>query len=306
MPTLQVPKDTPAIVGRTLTRDDVAIVQAWQRGNWDAVLAMANGALKANPGDVFARMFHGTSSFNLGHYDDAIADESIVLTTEPAAVMALQVRGASEYAVDRYQEAIADETRALALHETAFSHNYRGAARFMIGQYADAVSDLNDALTIDPRNTWAISIRGAAKAFADDPRGALRDLDDALQASRNDAYTRTMRGYARWLVDDYRGAIADETVALAQRPDVMAFGVRSLAETASHDFPAALRDAGAAVAAGGKDAFTYEALGDALIGNRMYGEAVKAYDAALKVNPDPDPSLRAKRAWAAAHSGARS
>jgi tetratricopeptide (TPR) repeat protein len=83
---------------------------------------------------------------------------------------------------DQYDRAIQDYNQAIKLNpKDSFPFNNRGNAYFNKGQYDRAIQDYNQAIKLNPTFAMAFNGRGAAYAGKGQFDNAIRDYDQAIK-----------------------------------------------------------------------------------------------------------------------------
>gem|GEM_PF-6675340 len=97
----------------------------------------------------------------------------------------------------------------LSFGQNVNSYVNDGISKCKIGAYSNAISVLNQAITMDPKNSEALYFRGVAKFEMGDYRGAILDFSKAIALNPNKFEAYYDRGIAKKRIGDYLGARED-------------------------------------------------------------------------------------------------
>jgi tetratricopeptide (TPR) repeat protein len=166
-----------------------------------------------------------------------------------------------------YGRRVAEETDALSRDgRNAESYRCRAVAHYHRGAYHEAISDLTALLRLKPKDSAALAERGAARNRVGAHKTAIRDLTEAVRLNCEDAMAFCELALARVQLGYRRQAERDCRKALAIAPGL----------------PAA-----------------HYALGRVLAARGKYKEALRAYTAAIRLQPNF--AFRALRGRSLAH-----
>jgi len=236
-----------------------------------------------------------------GNLNEAVAilDEAIRLDSRMAVAFAQ--RCACYYDLGDYAKALEDANQAVALApKEADSYRWRAHAADALGQCELAVSDLTEVLRLDPKDSWLYYERGRAQCGLGDFRAALADAERFLAKCPDEALGHQALASARDHLHETDAALAaiDEAVRLEpNNGEFQFFRARLLwelgrLEEASAEYEAAL----------GQPCMERGEWRDMAIMDRHwlagqiaqkngdYREAIRQYDAALKVIEQSDES----------------
>lgn len=90
----------------------------------------------------------------------------------------------------------------------------RGGARLRQGAAKEALVDLDQALSIEPENLFALRDRAEARLKTDDQDGALDDFNKKLQLAPGDGRALCGRGEVKLQKGDKEGALTDFQLAM--------------------------------------------------------------------------------------------
>ncbi|MBA4224330.1 MAG: hypothetical protein C0458_26705 [Methylobacterium sp.] len=218
--------------------------------------------------------------------DAALRDFDAALKAVPNHLAALRGRAHTLSELGRHTEAAALIERAMALGGRATLLADRALLRERAGNIAGARADLDDAIALDPSNSWARGTRGRFRQDEGEHEAALADLDAALSLEPEVTSYHYRRGLSLVALARPREAIAAFDAALRLEPTVVQVWLeRGRAfEALGHDGPAlasyerALRLDGRHETSLSRRAFLLQRL------DRV-DDAIAAYDRLLAVQP---------------------
>ena len=125
-------------------------------GRFDAVLALAREAQRANPLNHQAHRIAGGALIQLGRIPEAQLEFDAALRLRADDALALQGMAAVAHLTGRHEEAVSYYRRALELlPEDASCHNRLGAALVQLGRLAEAKREFAEAARLDPTDVSA-------------------------------------------------------------------------------------------------------------------------------------------------------
>ena len=176
------------------------------KGDYDRALVELNEALRLSPQYQFAYIHRGETYEHKGELNKALADFRTALSFDPTqkgtagrqaaegirrVEQKLAALGSAEWTAcfngPHSDERIAACTHLIAggklrgddLTQAYFRRGVSYAA--FKGDFDRAIADLNEAVRLDPKHAFAISVRGAAFVYKRDFDRALADLNEALR-----------------------------------------------------------------------------------------------------------------------------
>lgn len=251
--------------------------------------------------------YNGGPVFRLGSETrqaqaDAIAPSSIG-SPAPASSGAGEAKTASEFSLRgsaslarrNYAAAIADFGKAIELEPKEARHYMdRARARLGSGQALHAMADIAESLKLRPGDTEALLTRGALYLASKDEAAAAADFEAARRHAPDNRdlmmrigqtynaaghYEAAIREYDRWLASHAANDAAPRV--LNERCWSRALWGKEL--------EAGLADCDAALKKGGRNSSFMDSRGLILLRLGRLDEAIRQYDAALKLQP--------KQAW---------
>jgi len=154
------------------------------------------------------------------------------------------------------------------------------------GDYDLAIRDLDDAASVNPRNSVAFNNRGYNYSQKGDYDRAIRDYDEALQIAPRSPITLANRADAFTSKGDYDRAITDADSAVQLDPkNGVNFYVRARAYELKGDYDRALRDCDDALHLNPNSANFYARRGDIYRDKSDDDRAIRDYDEAIRLDP---------------------
>lgn len=269
--------------------------------------------------------------------EDRIKDLDEAATLDPSDPQPLRLRAATKLGMNKPEEAVKDFDAALKLEpDHAATHEARGLALAAQKKWDEAKESLTKAADLVPRSPAAVLQRGRVNMLAGNVKAALADAEEALKITPDMPEALLLRSQARQMTGDKKGALADVDLLLQRFPNApMALRARiaflvddqrtaealrdleKLAKLEPNDPNVALqtavlqqaeKDHDGAIATIDKllktDAANWRALrlrGDAYLSLGKQAEAIKDYEAALKIEPK-ESGLLNNLAWVLATS----
>jgi len=180
--------------------------------------------------------------------------------------------------IDRGERESRDE-RSAAYVNRAYAYNNQQ-------QYDLAIHDLDDAITLNPRNSHAFNNRAWAFKEKGDYDRAVRDYGEALRVEPKNNIARVNLAEAYRDKGDYDQAIRICEDALQQEPtNAYVFSVRARAYVGKGDRDRAVRDFDEAIRINPKNADFFTGRGDLFRERGDNDRAIRDYDEAVRVNP---------------------
>jgi tetratricopeptide (TPR) repeat protein len=257
-------------------------IEAYEKRELDEAIASFKTTLRLEPSHFGAQYMLAVCYLVSGRLDQAEISLTACQSRRPDFVwiyilrgFALGEAGARALAADRRAEArtrfaaaAADFAKAKACKQTTDASYAllvnRGVSHFRQEQYNDAIQDLNQAVALDPKQFQAYV-----------------NLAEVYQSMKNWDDAREQLGKAIRLRPELAGLYRNRALLNMDRGDLAA---------AREDFEETIRHEK------GRAAGDYAQLAGILYTQQQYGEAIKACDAALKI----DPGLAVARRYQAA------
>jgi tetratricopeptide (TPR) repeat protein len=154
------------------------------------------------------------------------------------------------------------------------------------GDYDLAIRDLDEATSVNPRNSIAFNNRGYNYGQKGDYDRAIRDYEESLQIAPRSALTLGNRAEALVSKGEYDRAITDlDSAAQIEPKNGYYLYVRARAYELKGDYDRALRDCDEAIHVTPNEAGFYARRGDIYRDKTDNDQAIRSYDEALRLNP---------------------
>ncbi|RYY52158.1 MAG: tetratricopeptide repeat protein, partial [Comamonadaceae bacterium] len=153
--------------------------------------------------------------------NEALRDFDAALKAVPNHLAALRGRAHTLSELGRHAEAAALIERAMVLGGRATLLADRALLRERAGDIAGARADLDEAITLDPSNSWARGARGRFRQDEGEHEAALADFDAALALEPEVTSYHYRRGLSLVALARPREAIAAFDGALRLEPTVV-------------------------------------------------------------------------------------
>jgi tetratricopeptide (TPR) repeat protein len=165
-----------------------------------------------------------------------------------------------------------------------WAYNRRGEERAKEGRDKEALADFEAA--VEAGGSWrAIHNRGVSYAAVGRYQQAMIDFDKAIQLNGRYPNAYFNRGELKFQQGDLTGAVDDYTQALQLAPDAAMFNSRGYALYRLERFGEALRDYGEAIKLDPENAAALINRADTYSDLGQYGDAARDYRAAVKLAP---------------------
>jgi tetratricopeptide (TPR) repeat protein len=272
----------------------------FNKSDFDRAIADFSEAIEINPKMAMAYNARGVTFEEKGDFDRAIADSDKAIEIDPKYAPAYSNRGnALMNKGGDLDRAIADYTKSIEIdplqqggaHLNAYYK--RGFAYQMKRDLDRAMTDYSKAIDVDPKQALAYIGRGFILRVRGDLDGAIADYTKAIEIDPTHALPYIRRAEAYQDKSDVDRAIADYAKAIEIDPkSAAAYNSRCRFRVkANLDLPLALSDCEDAVRLAPNNATFMDNRGFVYLKLNRLEEAIRDYDAALKINPKLPGSL---------------
>lgn len=231
----------------------------------------------------------GHEALREGNARDAIEEFTRAIKLRPTVAAGYRLRALAHRAVHDRPSAIADFTDAIK-HSPQESQLYaERASEYLKQQRFDlAIADCNEAIRIDPGRGDVIGIRAAAHGRRGDTAAALADYETALTADSERAFEYLCsRGRLHLELEDYPAAIRDASAAITLKDDHLpAYELRALARQRGKLYAEAEIDFREILAREPANRAGLLGLAFTLVEQRKWAECLEAVEAVLAVMPN--------------------
>ncbi len=211
------------------------------------------------------------------------------MDTTPTTAAGFVSRGNDLLDRGRFGDAIKDFDAAIALDpKNVYALADRGIARVWKGDLEEAGKDLASADAIDPRNAIVFRARGLIADHQNKPRDAIAAYSTALDIEPNNPFALARRAKDYRAVGDSENALKDSAAALKVNPrDVDLYLLRANIFRSMGKKDDAVAEAAAVASANPDSAYAQTVSGAIYAAFLMKPEAIKAYDRAIAIKPEP-------------------
>jgi tetratricopeptide (TPR) repeat protein len=115
----------------------------------------------------------------------------------------------------KYEEIFMFETENLVIHIRD-----RGVSKQELGQHEEAIKDFDEAIRLDPKDSFAFRNRGYSKQSLGQHEEAIKDYNEAIRLDAKDSFAFINRGYSKNKLGYYEEAIKDYDEAIRLNPRV--------------------------------------------------------------------------------------
>ncbi len=254
-------QEADAVPPATASDDFLIGADAYDRGDLEQAAAHFESALRRKPDHFWAAYFLALCRLKQNQPAEAEAHLTAALARRPDFVWLYLLRGYANGMLDNTPAAEADFRKALELNPPPFARYgvfvNRGAMYVERGKLELGVADLRQAVELLPDQYQARANLAAAYARQKKWADAARELDEAIRLRPDRAALYRQRGRLALARDDADAALKDFDRAVSLEPP----GDPGLAEDQAE-------------------------RGRILQGRHLPDDAVRAYDLALEVRPD--------------------
>ena len=199
-----------------------------------------------------AKQYHdrGVSHMNAKRNTAAIRDFSSAIRQDSKFAKSYGMRGWAFYHKGDNRTALADFDQAISLDATnAHIFHGRGMAKKSMKKYDEAIRDFSNAIRFSPEDATHYNQRGIATLYTRDVKSSYKDFVQATKLEAKNGIYFANRAYAARLIGLYDDSVSSYSTALNLR---------------------------------GANHIYYNGLGLALMGQKKYGTAQKAFLLAIK------------------------
>ncbi len=169
----------------------------------------------------------------------------------------------------------------------------RGVARHRSGAFGTAIEDYSMALSIDPELAPARYCRGAARAEIEDWRRASEDFTAVLERVTDDVPALAGRAAARAMLGDVEGTSRDlERLDPGELPLTARLHVARV-RAVREEWDEAVRQCDLALREDPRSGAALMIRGDALLEANRFEEALRDFEAVVRIGPESPRSLTA-------------
>jgi tetratricopeptide (TPR) repeat protein len=134
----------------------------------------------------------------------------------------------------------------------------RGSDKYFQRDFPGALADYNQAIALDPKNSYAYDKRAGLREQMRDLQGALTDYNQLIALEPKNSRAYFARGLLKQDLKDYPGALADYNQGIVLEPKIFgAYLTRSTLKEKLKDYPGALADLNQMIALKPKDFYPY-------------------------------------------------
>jgi tetratricopeptide (TPR) repeat protein len=258
----------------------------------DAVTAYTK-ALQREPSNIYALERRSTAYAALGDGEHAAADRiaaaDAAIAADPNAASPYLVRGNLMLDSRRLDDAIKDFDRAVALDpNSAVALANRAVGYAWKEDFKAATKDADAASSMDPKNALVLRAHGFVAQRIGNAPDAIRDYTAALQIEPSNGFALGHRAEVERAAGDNESALRDAAAALKQQPDwidLYLLRANILRNLGRRD--EALAEAAAISTANPNNSYAHVVAANIYNAFHMDAEAIRAYDRALALKPEP-------------------
>lgn len=190
-----------------------------EKKEFDKAIEQLNGAIEKDADQPLAWFLRGLSKAGKGEHETALADYDEAVNrlgshseiADTAKARMFLYRGLSRFALNQNDPAIADFTEALNRGYVNRSEAlaYRGVCYGRKEDFGNVFKDLNEAISLDPKNHYAITNRGYYNSLVGDNAAAIKDHTMAIALKPDDKVSYLNRGYTYLQDGNAQQALSD-------------------------------------------------------------------------------------------------
>lgn len=260
----------------------------------EAILILKK-TIKINPTYVDAYNKMAFAKLKLKDYKGAEKDLEKAEQLLPLNYETSKLKGINFYYENKFNECkLALDTALYIAHEEKIDdaelYYYRAQLMFKGKSNKMALEALESATEINPRYIEAYLLKGEVRFAMKDYNYAIKELTEAIRVmpeTKPDYAAYKLRAKSKFEIADYKGSVKDWNMYLEAFPDEEAALVAcGAAKINSNDNSGAIVNLDAAIKLNAKNPVSYCYRGVAKGGNKMYTEALKDLDHAIKLKFD--------------------
>jgi tetratricopeptide (TPR) repeat protein len=162
-------------------------------------------------------------------------------------------------------------------------------------EYDKAIQDFDEAIRLDPKDSFAFSYRGIAWYSKEEYDKAIQDFDEAIRLGPKYPHLFYHRGLAWFHKKEYDKAIRDFDEAIRLDPKLaIAFHDRGYMWFHKKEYDKAIQDFDEAIRLDPRWASVFNYRGIAWLEKKEYDKAFKDFDEAIRLVPKYAPALNNK------------
>ncbi len=208
----------------------------------------------------------------------------------------LLLEGRRLFSEEKYEDALDAFDNALKINpKTEFALSIKGVALVSLGRYEEALEALNKALEINSRNEIALSRKGLALASLGRHEEALEAFDNALEINPKDEFSISRKGLALEILDRHEEALETFNNALEiNSRNEFALSMKGVALMSLDRYEEMLETLNKVIEINQRSELALSGKGLALGMLDRYEVALEAFDKALEINPRDEFSVSSK------------
>lgn len=198
-----------------------AALDALDRGDYEAALALNARALQLAPRDAQLHYHRGNLLSQMKYYKEAAAELSYAIGLRPNYTYALVTRGMVLSELDETEQALRDLNLAIQIDPTIPTAWFnRGLLHADLKQWSRAAQDLAECCRLKPYEVKYFSEASHAHLLAGLHRESFGYANRALELGCREPTIFSTRGQCYLHFNDYGAALADLNHAIALNPNV--------------------------------------------------------------------------------------
>lgn len=175
--------------------------------------------------------------------------------------------------------------------EIANSYMYRGAANGFLGKFSDALNDMDSSFFLDSSNKKINYYYGKIYLLKKEYKTAIQYTSKAISNNSKDASAYDQRAVANIALNNFAATIADENIAIKIDPlNQMYYTDRGFAKLKLKQYDEAIKDFNASLKLEpNQKAYADRGLAYSLL--NQHQKAIADYTKSLEINPDDSEIL---------------
>lgn len=244
-------------------------------------------AIKLNPKNDRAYNDLGNAYYSSGEYEKAIEQYQKAKELKPDEAIYYSNIGDANRALGNWDEAINHYNEALRKNERDdWSLNSLGIIYYMKREYDRSIEYYNEAIGINPSQIYYTNI-GDSYRMKGDTDSAIPYYEEAigLNADHDPAYNAL--GVAYYTKGEFDKAREYYQKAIQLKPSAVYYSNLGDVHRALEKWDEAIKNYNEAVKLDERDDLSYNGLGNAYFGKRLYSKAIEQYEKAKSFNSNP-------------------
>lgn len=266
----------------------------YQAGEYEEAIDTYTAGIERFPDYIDFYTNRGMAYFEMGDTDNALHDLDHAVTMEEHAPEAYANRGMVYLGIGDYQSALVDFYKAIEEKEyfeivdgLYYTYLNLGTLLNQVGEQEQALAVYELAMAENDEDPSLYNAMGMLYIVTEEYEKAIEFFNIALDMDQNFAYAYGNRGHAYYKMGDYSIALSDANTALSIDPYIpQVYDMKAKAQIALEDVGSAKKTIRLGLDIWESFADLYITLGNVLMSEENYGEALVNYGLGVRYGND--------------------